>query len=294
MRRADPLTRHGSVGVPSGPPTDRATSQNGRNDLKRLAVPRRVRFEVFKRDSFTCQYCGEHAPNVVLEVDHIEPISKGGDQTSIINLITACKGCNSGKSNILISDQAACQKRKRQLDELQARREQIEMMAEWQQSLVDLTDQSVTLCASLWAKVSAPFALNETGLLRMRRLVLKFGISQVMEAIRLSANYLRSGADGKLTHESVEFALTKVGGICFVEKQSKDDPELHQLYSIKAMVLRKCPSIPAWRVLSDIKALRASQSLDVIGERLKSVERWGQYGEAIEDLKARMPRLAGA
>jgi hypothetical protein len=37
-------------------------------------------------------------PNVVLEVDHILPVSKGGDNSSD-NLITACYDCNRGKSN---------------------------------------------------------------------------------------------------------------------------------------------------------------------------------------------------
>ena len=45
---------------------------------KRVAIPKSIRFEVFKRDSFTCQYCGESAPNVILNVDHIYPVSKGG------------------------------------------------------------------------------------------------------------------------------------------------------------------------------------------------------------------------
>ena len=41
---------------------------------KRKSLSKKIRFEVFKRDKFTCQYCGKTAPNVVLEVDHIEPV----------------------------------------------------------------------------------------------------------------------------------------------------------------------------------------------------------------------------
>lgn len=36
---------------------------------KRKGIPRSIRFEVFKRDMFTCQYCGRKAPDVILEVD---------------------------------------------------------------------------------------------------------------------------------------------------------------------------------------------------------------------------------
>lgn len=63
---------------------------------KRKALSKKVRFEVFKRDCFACQYCGAKPPNVLLEVDHIIAVADGGDN-SIENLVTACQPCNSGK-----------------------------------------------------------------------------------------------------------------------------------------------------------------------------------------------------
>ena len=46
---------------------------------ERKAISKKLRFEVFKRDNFTCQYCGRMAPDVILEVDHINPVKNGGD-----------------------------------------------------------------------------------------------------------------------------------------------------------------------------------------------------------------------
>jgi len=66
-----------------------------------MALSKRRRFEVFKRDGFKCAYCGGTPPNVMLEVVHIIPKSKGGTD-DINNLITACFDCNRGKSNIPI------------------------------------------------------------------------------------------------------------------------------------------------------------------------------------------------
>jgi hypothetical protein len=63
----------------------------------RTARPK-LRFEVFRRDSYKCQYCGRSAPEYPLHVDHIVPWSKGG-KTVIENLVTACSECNLGKSN---------------------------------------------------------------------------------------------------------------------------------------------------------------------------------------------------
>lgn len=66
--------------------------------MARKSTGKRQRFEIFKRDCFACQYCGRTPPAVILEVDHITPVSKGGGNDSL-NLITACFDCNRGKSD---------------------------------------------------------------------------------------------------------------------------------------------------------------------------------------------------
>jgi len=53
------------------------------------------RENVFKRDGFKCQYCGDEKE---LTLDHLIPKAKGG-KTSWSNLVTACKTCNSKKGN---------------------------------------------------------------------------------------------------------------------------------------------------------------------------------------------------
>ncbi len=63
----------------------------------RKALTQKTRFEVFKRDSFTCIYCGGKPPTIILEVDHIIPVAKKGTN-DIDNLATSCFSCNRGKS----------------------------------------------------------------------------------------------------------------------------------------------------------------------------------------------------
>lgn len=64
-----------------------------------MAVTKRTRFEVLRRDEHTCQYCGAKSPDVTLHIDHVMPVALGGDDKPS-NLVTACKDCNSGKSSI--------------------------------------------------------------------------------------------------------------------------------------------------------------------------------------------------
>lgn len=71
----------------------------GSVDLSRQPLSKKVRFDVFKRDLFTCQYCGSRPPDVVLEIDHIHPIVEGGTNDTT-NLLTACVECNRGKGRV--------------------------------------------------------------------------------------------------------------------------------------------------------------------------------------------------
>lgn len=56
------------------------------------------RLKIYDRDGFKCIYCGrspvEHG--VTLNLDHIIPVAKGGDNTAG-NLVTACWQCNQEK-----------------------------------------------------------------------------------------------------------------------------------------------------------------------------------------------------
>ena len=50
--------------------------------------------EVFRRDNYTCQYCGKQTHN--LTIDHIVPRSRSGTH-SWDNLVAACPNCNHRK-----------------------------------------------------------------------------------------------------------------------------------------------------------------------------------------------------
>jgi len=63
-----------------------------------MAVSKRTRFEVLKRDGHQCRYCGGTAPDVKLTVDHVLPQALGGSDDPS-NLVAACADCNAGKAS---------------------------------------------------------------------------------------------------------------------------------------------------------------------------------------------------
>lgn len=59
-------------------------------------IPSRLRSSILSCDGFKCRYCGRCAPDVVLHVDHVVPVSQNG-LTVESNLVAACEDCNLGK-----------------------------------------------------------------------------------------------------------------------------------------------------------------------------------------------------
>lgn len=64
-----------------------------------MAVTKRTRYEVLRRDNHACRYCGCMAPDVKLTIDHVIPKALGGSDDPS-NLVTACVDCNAGKSSM--------------------------------------------------------------------------------------------------------------------------------------------------------------------------------------------------
>lgn len=67
--------------------------------MSRAGLPKRLRYEILRRDNHTCRYCGATAPDARLTVDHVVPVALGGANEAE-NLVTACVDCNSGKSSM--------------------------------------------------------------------------------------------------------------------------------------------------------------------------------------------------
>ncbi|WP_434046809.1 YozE family protein [Sorangium cellulosum] len=74
----------------------------GREGPVRTGLSKKVRFDVFKADGYSCQICGKRADSGArLEVDHKIPVAKGGTNERS-NLWTLCFDCNRGKRDTFL------------------------------------------------------------------------------------------------------------------------------------------------------------------------------------------------
>jgi hypothetical protein len=164
----------------------------------------RIRFEVFKRDTFICQYCGRTPPEVVLEIDHVIPKSADGPD-SIDNYVTACFECNRGKGKYTLQSLSpSLQERFSLMKERQAQLKAYNRFLERQEVA---QSQAITAIISTF-ETSFPQS-TVTDIFRdatIRRFVALLPVAKVKEAMTLACS---------TKHNNEGDALRYFCGICW-------------------------------------------------------------------------------
>lgn len=239
---------------------------------KRKALSRSVRFEVFKRDKFTCQYCGRKAPDVVLEADHIHPVAKGGSN-DILNIVTACDTCNGGKGARELTDDAAVKVRQASLEALQERREQLEMMLEWHQSLIGNDDRAVAAVAEMYSQLVPGWHLNDQGRAMVRGLIASHSLEPTIDALRrASAQHVRMIKE-KATQESAELVMGVWKRSLQYAKFRQEDPIGSDLLYVRGIVRKRLERLNR-RYFNEkvaLSVIRAAHDAGVPIEELKRI-----------------------
>lgn len=180
---------------------------------KRKPLSKKIRYEVLKRDSFTCQYCGQMAPEVILEVDHIIPVAEGGDD-EIFNLITSCRDCNRGKGRVQLDDNTTINKQKQMLKDSNEIREQVEMMVKWREELRKVDEMQVEEICNLISNITATgVSVNDHGKIELKRLIKQFGFDEVYTSTEIAFDKYYWDQE-----KGAEFAFKKIGGVCYNRK----------------------------------------------------------------------------
>lgn len=243
-------------------------------------LSKKIRFEVFKRDSFTCQYCGKSAPEVVLNADHIDPSSKGGSN-NILNLITSCESCNSGKSDRRLSDTTVVNVQIGQLKDLQARQEQLEMLLRWRESFIDLQTRIDEAIGAHFIDLSG-FHLHKEELKKMSHKATKLGLKTVLDAIeKCCASYLEYDHLGTATDESICKTVNFILAFLKIEEKRESDPHLGTVKYVIGILRNRLTYFGTYNHSRVGELVRTSLDIGVDAEELKriaarssSITRW--------------------
>ena len=183
--------------------------------MARQSISKSLRFEVFKRDGFTCQYCGRMAPDVILEVDHINPVKRGG-KNEILNLITSCFDCNRGKGQKPLSDNQVIKKQQEQLKELNEKREQLKMMLQWKKELEAFENEQVGIVENMFHEATN-YTFTDSGKNNIKKAIKTFGISEVIESAKISISQYYDG-----TNKTIDKVFSYIPRICANRKKGND------------------------------------------------------------------------
>jgi HNH endonuclease len=213
----------------------------------REPISKKTRFEILKRDKFTCQYCGKRAPDVLLVIDHVEPVVKGGKST-LLNLTTSCESCNQGKGPRQLSDDSAMHVQLAELDRLQARREQLQELVRWRKSLEKIGDMEFRSVEAAIRRRRV--TLNPCGKEILRRLVAKYGTAECLEAVHIA--FLTYYSEAK--PDSANVAFNKIPGILFNRRAEARDPLLPTLNKM-SWYLDRFVHHPRWKTVERLREL---------------------------------------
>ena len=247
---------------------------------KRKQLGNKIRFEVFKRDKFTCQYCGKKSPDIVLNVDHIKPVSKGGTN-DIINLITSCFECNSGKKDVLLSDDSEITKKQKQLESIQERKNQLEMMYEWQMELLNIDEDIIVKICEIWDHITG-YEITETGINNnIRPLLSRYSFDEIIESMKISVSqYYKQDKDG-----SINKALNYIEKICRNKKLNLDKPYMKDLFYHRGILRNRLSYIVEWEAIKMLEEMYLSGvELSCMRSICENSNSWSEFKQDYNDV----------
>lgn len=238
---------------------------------ERIPISKTLRFEVFKRDKFTCQYCGAIGGQVLLHCDHVVPVAEGGE-TTLLNLITACAACNLGKGARPLSDDSALSKQHRQLADLEERRQQLEMMRQWREDLAQHQVDQIDIVADAFLARSK-FRPNDHGNISVRRWLRKYGLHELLAAIDETFDLYYTGD----TEQQWEEMFKRIPRTLAMRQQEKTDPHIRKLLYIQG-ILRNRFDDPHGNYVERVRdAVEKGYPIEVLETYAKSADTWSGY-----------------
>lgn len=158
---------------------------------KRKAIGTKLRFEVFKRDGFVCQYCGATPPQAVLWVDHISPVCDGGGN-EIDNLVTSCDRCNIGKGGTPLSE--VPQSLKNRAEETREREEQLRGYNEIMMGKKKRLEDEAWTVADEFLRATGEGRIRRDWFGSIKRFIEKIGLYETSDAMEIAISRMEGEA----------------------------------------------------------------------------------------------------
>lgn len=244
--------------------------------MGRKTISKKTRFEVFKRDNFTCQYCGRMAPNVILEIDHINPVANGGTD-DILNLITSCFECNRGKGKRKLKQNEEIKKQQEMLKELNIKREQLEMLLKWKKELENIDNEMVCEIEKLLEVTGSNF--SEYGKQHCIKLIKKYGFDEVYESTKISIAQYYVENDPKSVTKTFDY----ISRICAVREKQKNNPNLYKINYLCKIAQNRLFYLDTLKIKSYLNKNYKDEDFDYLKDMFCICRNWTELKEMLFD-----------
>jgi 5-methylcytosine-specific restriction endonuclease McrA len=183
-------------------------------ESKEKEITKSLRFEIFKRDKFTCQYCGRQTPTVVLEIDHIIPKVEGGPLADPNNLITACFDCNRGKGKIPLGVQRVKDDRKEAIQQEREKQLQIKEYEEFLKEKQEHDGRTIEELNEHWSNLCENrYDLNLSGIDALKRFLKFLTPAEIKDSMEIAAS--------RIPITQLESRFKYFCGVCYNKKDEK-------------------------------------------------------------------------
>lgn len=195
-----------------------------------------------------------------------------------MNLITACEECNQGKKDRTLDDNSILVKQKQQLEELSIKREQLEMMITWRDSLQSFNKEVSDLIVEKINNFIKPFTINDNGKGVITKWLKKFQVSEILDAIEFSAESKIKGT--AMTSELADQFFNYIPKIATIKRKP---PEEQKLFYIRG-ILRNRIYVNEKHVMHLIKSwISYGGDVDNLVEIAKNVPNWTAFKLIVEN-----------
>jgi len=198
-----------------------------RETPKRQAISKKLRFEVFKKNSFKCIYCGRSAPDVLLEVDHIIPVSKGG-KNDLFNLVTSCFDCNRGKGKKKLSNNDEFNKQREELEVKNERLNQLNDLIRWRDEISNFEEKEINFFDDEFSRIFDR-RLSVVGRNYAKKIIKKHTLAKCIDILNELLNVDISKID---IFKHIDKCLT-------IKNSQIEKPYLKDLFYIRKIILNK-------------------------------------------------------
>ena len=257
-------------------------------------VYKRIKFEVFEKDSFKCQVCGAAAPNVTLTLHRLQNNQQAENWLDPAFLTTFCESCqrkngsqesaNTGNNGHL------------SLNALEERLDQLKMLINWRKGMIKIRKRQLASLVEFWQELVPSIFLSEVHKKTLLSCISKYSSDDIKEAMRLAVQeFIVVHQDGSIARDSFQMAFANIPEICYRKTKMSKTREAEELYHIHDILEERIDGFfDSARV---IQWLNYARSWDVHLEELiqmaARVTNWTQFSCSIDELVHRQKYFLG-